>query len=284
MAATNLQNQLDPALQRRFDRNFFVDLPKKEGREWIFNRLINANSSRFNISDKEIESLVVRSSGMSPAAIEKVVELALRESIRAGRNVDDDILDESFEKLSFGDRNENDSNDEILQVAYHEAGHAVIQLACGRLPEYMSVVSRGDFGGYVLPQKLKGMPTKEELLDRICISLGGRASEMENGYGITPGAGSDLEKATESARKMVCEYGMYEEEVGLMVISCDDLKNRPDAIRLINRILSEQLARARSIVAKNKDTVKNLVEAVMGNEKKYLTRKDMDEIWRKANV
>jgi ATP-dependent Zn protease len=284
MAATNLQNQLDPALQRRFDRNFFVDLPKKEGREWILRRLINANNSRFDISDKEIESLVIRSNGMSPATLEKVVELALRESIRAGRNVDDAILDDSFEKLSFGERNESDSNDEILQVAYHEAGHAIIQLACGRVPEYMSVVSRGDFGGYVLPEKVKGMPTKEELLDRICITLGGRASEMENGYGITPGAGSDLEKATESARKMVCEYGMYEDEVGIMVIPRDELKNRPDATKLINRILSEQLSRAREIVAQNSNAIKALVEAVMGNEKKYLTRKDMDEIWRKANV
>jgi ATP-dependent Zn protease len=69
-----------------------------------------------------------------------------------------------------------------------------------------------------------------------------------------------------------------------MVISRDELRNRPDATKLINRILSEQLSRAREIVAQNSNAIKSLVEAVMGNEKKYLTRKDMDEIWRKANV
>jgi ATP-dependent Zn protease/Cdc6-like AAA superfamily ATPase len=283
MAATNLKNQLDLALQRRFDRNFFVDLPKSEGREWILKRLINANKSRFDISDNEINNLVIRSAGMSPSALEKVVELALRESIRVGRNVDDDILDDSFEKLSYGDRNETDSNEEILLVAYHEAGHAIIQLSCGSIPEYMSIVSRGGFGGYVLPQKMDSHPSKEKLIDRICVSLGGRASEMEFGYGITPGASSDLENATELARKMVCEYGMYEEEAGLMVIPKEDLKNYPDIIKLINRILSEQLARARGIVADNRDVIKALVDAVMGNEKKYLNRKDMDKIWRKAN-
>jgi ATP-dependent Zn protease len=93
-----------------------------------------------------------------------------------------------------------------------------------------------------------------------------------------------LEKATECARKMVCEYGMYGDEIGIMVISRDELRNRPDATKLINRILSEQLSRAREIVAQNSNAIKSLVEAVMGNEKKYLTRKDMDEIWRKANV
>jgi ATP-dependent Zn protease len=192
-------------------------------------------------------------------------------------------LDDSFEKLSYGDRNETDSNEEILLVAYHEAGHAIIQLSCGSIPEYMSIVSRGGFGGYVLPQKMDSHPSKEKLIDRICVSLGGRASEMEFGYGITPGASSDLENATELARKMVCEYGMYEEEAGLMVIPKEDLKNYPDIIKLINRILSEQLARARGIVADNRNVIKALVDAVMGNEKKYLNRKDMDKIWRKAN-
>jgi ATP-dependent Zn protease len=75
---------------------------------------------------------------------------------------------------------------------------------------------------------------------------------------------------------------MYEEEAGLFVISREELAHRPDAVRLINRILSEQLANARRIVRKNRNAVVTLVETVMNNEKKYLTRKDMEEVWEKS--
>lgn len=280
MAATNLGGAIDPALGRRFDRSFCVDLPKEKGRRWILDRLLAKHSNMFHISENEKQSLVDRSVGMSPAAIENVIETALREGIRSTRVVDDALLDEIFEKCHYGEQREVNSEKEVKHTAYHEAGHAVVQLYYGGTPDYMSVVARGKFNGYVLPGEVEGHPTKEMLLQIICSMLGGRACEMEFGYGLTPGASGDLKQATELATRMVCEFGMYEDEVGLAVISEDNLKYNEDAKRLINSILAEQLREARRILQEKKAAVERLVEAVLSSEQKYLTGKEIAAAYR----
>jgi cell division protease FtsH len=143
----------------------------------------------------------------------------------------------------------------------------------------MSVVSRGNFNGYVKPENMGEHPTKERMLQRICMSLGGRAAEMECGYGLTPGASSDLKQATTLAKYMVCQYGMYEEEVGLAVISDEELQYNEKARQVINQILSEQLQQARQIVREEKDNLEKLVEAVLASKQKYLTKKDLEELY-----
>jgi ATP-dependent Zn protease len=279
MAATNLGKSIDEALVRRFDRSFCVDLPKKEGRKWILEKLLNAHKNMFNISEKEVDSLADRSAGKSPANLENVIESALREGIRNNCTVDDDMLDEAFEKSCYGEENDHDSEKEVRHTAYHEAGHAIVHLHYGNTPSYMSVVSRRNFGGYVQWEKLGEHPTKEKLLQLICMSLGGRAAELEFGYGLTPGAASDLKQATDTAKSMVCKYGMYEEEVGLAVISDEELRYNEKAGQVINRILSEQLEQARQIVREERENMEKLVEAVLASKQKYLTKKDLEEIY-----
>ena len=279
MAATNMGSEIDPALARRFDRRFCVDLPNKEGREWVLRRLLRAHQEMFEVSEEEIQNIAVRSSGMSPSALEHVVETALREAIRSNTKADDAILDEAFEKCIYGDAGEKKSEEEKRRVACHEAGHALIHMYYGKTPDYMTIVSRGNFGGYVLTAEDKRTRTKERMLEDICAALGGRAAEVEFGYGLTPGASADLEYANELAKRMICRYGMYEEEIGLIVIPEENLHHYPEAETLMKKILSEQLKEARHIICKKRKVMEGLMDAIISSEQNYLTKKELQDIY-----
>ena len=185
------------------------------------------------------------------------------------------MLDEVFEKRTLGAERVGRSPKEIERTAYHEAGHALIDLYYGRPPAYMSIVSRENHGGYILHGTGERDSTQKYYLERICSALGGRAAELVFKYGLTHSAAADLKQATEIAEFMVCSYGMYEKEIGLAVIGEKELKYDEKAKELINRILSEQLEEAIIIIEANQDAIKRLVEAVMKNGKKYLTEKEI---------
>lgn len=277
MAATNLGNKIDFALQRRFDRSFEMDCLDRKGRRWVLEKLIKKQGDMFEVSDEEIESIVDRSARMSPAVLERVVEAALREGIRSDRMIDDVLFDEIFEKCTLGAERVGSSLEKTERTAYHEAGHALMDLYYGRPPAYMSIVARGNHGGYMLPAAERGDSTREYYLEKICSALGGRAAETVFEYGLTAGAAGDLEMATEIAAVMVCKYGMYEKEIGLAVIGEKELPYNEQAKELVNRILSEQMKEAVRIIEANQDAMKRLVNAVMKNGKKYLTEKEILE-------
>lgn len=279
MAATNLKEALDLALIFRFDINCYVPLPNVDRRKEMLYKLLNAHSSKFALSEKEVDSIADRSEGMSLADLENVFEAALRENIRSGREIQYDLFDEIFEKYRDGEEREVSSIDDIEHTACHEAGHAIVELRYGRHPRYISVVARDDHDGYVEYAKLGSHPTKEQLLQVICRCLGGRAAEMEFGYGITPAAARDLEQATNWAKAMVCQYGMYEDRVGLAVISKEELVYNEKAKDLINEILFEQMKLARQIITEKKDIVERLVAEVINSRQKYLTEKDILKIY-----
>lgn len=292
MAATNLGNKIDFALQRRFDMSFELDYLDEEGRRWLLEKLIKKQSGMFKISDEKLKSIVDRSGGVSPAILEQVVEAALREGLRSGCDIDDDLFDEMFERRILGEERVERSQKKIERTAYHEAGHVLIDLYNKRPPAYMSIVARGNHGGYMLPETGERDSTKKYYLERICSLLGGRAAEMVFADvlglqgGPTHGAAADLEMATSIAADMVCKFGMYEEEIGLAVIGGIELKIGDIELKydekvkdLINRILSEQLKEAIRIIELNKDAMERLVKAVMDNDnkKKYLTKKEILE-------
>lgn len=285
MAATNLGNKIDFALQRRFDMSYEMGYLDEEGRRWMLENLIKKQSDMFKISDEELKSIVDRSAGVSPAILEQVVEAALREGIRSGCKIDDDLFDEMFERRTLGEERADRSLRESVHTAYHEAGHVLIDLYNGRPPAYMSIVARENHGGYILHETGERYPTKKYYLERICSILGGRAAEMvfadvlEIEDGLTYGPAGDLERATNIATDMVCKFGMYEKEIGLAVIGEREYKYDEKARELINRILSEQLKEAIRIIELNKDAMEHLVKAVMDNDnkKKYLTKKEILE-------
>lgn len=269
LAATNFDvepgsdKSLDPALMRRFDRRVYIDLPNKEERI-RFLRMKIAKNHALDISEMQIDNIAVRSTGMSLAQLDSVIELALRSAIREGSTcVNDSILEEAFETFNSGEVKKWDVS-QLERVARHEAGHALMCWLGGQTPSYLTIVARGNHGGYMQhgDQEGKAIYTKDELLARIRTSLGGRAAEIVyygERDGISTGASGDLANATNIARQIVCTYGM-DESFGLAVV----VGTMPDEVRnIINRILKEQLAEAVRLIQENKEKIDSLVEELM---------------------
>ena len=288
LAATNFEveegsaKSLDQALMRRFDRRIYIGLPSKESREEHL-RVKIANNPLFEISDNTIMNIVIRSMGKSLANLDSILNLAIRTALRDGkRKVTDKILDEAFETFNSGDARER-TKEEILRTARHEAGHALLYYHSGDVPSYITIVSRGDYGGYMMPGEKaeKGPRTKPEILAHIRTSLAGRAAEIlyygEND-GVSVGPSSDLRKATYYAKHMICSWGMSD-EFGLSVIDTDHLDMAclaDDVKEVVNRILKTELEATIRILTENKDKLDALVDALV--EKNQLAEAEIRAI------
>lgn len=274
LAATNYDvkpgspKSLDSALMRRFDNRIYVDLPNKEERIRFMKKKIAAGKA-FSISDEQVESLASRGVGMSLAELDSVMELALRSAIRQRSTVvNDAVLEEAFENFNSGEQKRWDPS-QLERVARHEAGHALLCWLGGEKPSYLTVVARGNHGGYMqrAEQEGKAIYTRDELLARIRTSLGGRAAEIVyygDKDGISTGASGDLQSATAVAQQIVCTYGM-DEEFGLAVVSGAVANGEMSAeVRtVVNRILKEQMDEAVRLVRENKDAIDALVMELM---------------------
>lgn len=275
LAATNFDvnpgsdKSLDAALMRRFDRRVYIDLPGKDDRIKFLKKKIAGNGA-LDISEEQVENIAVRSTGMSLAELDSAVELALRSAIREGSTVvNDAILEEAFETFNSGEVKKWDES-QLERVARHEAGHALLCCLGGETPSYLTVVARGNHGGYMQRTENEGKAiyTKDELLARIRTSLGGRAAEIVyygERDGISTGASGDLISATNTARQIVCTYGM-DEDFGLAVVAGTEAVSgiMPAEIReYVNRILREQMSNAVRLISENRDKIDSLVEALM---------------------
>ncbi len=214
MAATNRADILDPALLRpgRFDRQIFVHTPDVKGREAIFR--VHARNKPIS-PDIDFKQLARLTSGFSGADIANLLNEAAILAARKNRSVIlmVDIL-EGINKVIAGPQKKSriitESDKRI--TAYHEAGHAIV----GRLMKHcdavqeVSIIPRGMAAGYTLsrPKNDNSHVTKNKLNDEITMMLGGRASEEIVIQDISTGASNDIKRATEIARKMVCEWGM----------------------------------------------------------------------------
>lgn len=294
LAATNFDvepgrdKSLDPALMRRFDRRVYIDLPNKEDRIRFLKMKIKKNHA-LDITDAQIDNISMRATGMSLAELDSVVELALRSAIREGRTtVNDAILEEAFETFNSGEVKKWDAS-QLERVARHEAGHAFLCWLSGETPSYLTIVARGNHGGYMqhAEQEGKAIYTKDELLARIRTSLGGRAAEIAyygERDGISTGASGDLASATNVAQQIVCTYGM-DDEFGLAVVNGAVAANGTMSVEVrtsINRILKEQMDEAVRLISENKDKIDSLVEELMsknhlnGAEIEYAITKNSD--------
>ncbi|MBE6958170.1 MAG: AAA family ATPase [Ruminococcaceae bacterium] len=287
LAATNFKvepgtdKSLDPALMRRFDRRVFIDRPDKDARIRFMKRKIGKNPA-FEISEKQVENVAMRATGMSLAELDSVFELALRSAIREGSTkVTDAILEEAFETFNGGEVKKWDIS-QLERVARHEAGHAFLCWLSGETPSYLTIVARGNHGGYMqhAEQEGKAIYTKDELLARIRTSLGGRAAEIVY-YGaqdgISTGASGDLASATSIAQSLVCSYGM-DENFGLAVVSGMTAAGGVMSVEVraaVNRILSEQMALAVQLIAENKAQMDALVDELMS--KNHLTGEQIEQ-------
>jgi cell division protease FtsH len=215
MAATNRPEILDPALLRpgRFDRQVLVDRPDLNGRLDILK--IHARDIKL-APDVELEKVARRTPGFVGADLanllnEAALLAARRDKPAVGMLEIEDAVDRIVAGLEKKNRLINDKERRI--VAYHEAGHAIV---AERMPSAdpvhkISIVPRGLAAlGYTqqLPTEDRYLLTKAELMDRIAVLLGGRVAEEIIFNEISTGAGNDLERVSDLARRMVMEYGM----------------------------------------------------------------------------
>lgn len=217
MAATNRVDILDPALLRpgRFDRQVFVGLPDIKGRASVFK--VHLKNLKTNLDKDDLaRKLAALTPGFSGADISNVCNEA---ALIAARDANSSIILKNFEAAIERVIAGMEKKSQVLQpeekkvVAYHEAGHAV----AGWFLEHadpllkVSIIPRGKGLGYAqyLP-KDAFLFTKEQLFDRMCMTLGGRVSELIFFKKLSTGAQDDLRKITESAYSQIVKFGMSE--------------------------------------------------------------------------
>lgn len=219
MAATNRPEILDPALVRpgRFDRTVTVDLPDRDGRRAILG--LHARG-KLLAPDVDLDRLAAVTQGLSGADLANVLNEA---ALLAGRArlsfVPPSLIDEAVERTSLGTAKATRlTDDDRAVVAYHEAGHAVVARALPGAadPHKVSIVSRGRALGVTWQADAtdRAVFSKSALLDRMAALLGGRVAEELVFNEPGSGAGDDLRRSSEIARRMVCELGMSD-AVGL---------------------------------------------------------------------
>jgi cell division protease FtsH len=214
IAATNRPDVLDPALLRpgRFDRQVVVPRPDVKGREMILKVHTKKTPLGPNV---DLEVIARGTPGFSGADLSNVVNEAALLAARKDKSVVEmQDFDDAKDKVLMGveRRSMVISEEEKKNTAYHEAGHTLVaKLIPGTDPVHkVSIIPRGRALGVTmqLPIEDKHSYSRESLLNRIAVLMGGRAAEEIIFNTMTTGAGNDIERATEIARKMVCEWGM----------------------------------------------------------------------------
>jgi ATP-dependent Zn protease len=280
---------IDEALSRRFDSRILVDLPNAEERKQLIEKELGKIQNHA-VTESGIKTLAERSDvyRMNPsnlvATINEAKRTAFKKSIAdANYLLDDDTLLEAFDVITSGEEKVLDEK-HLERTARHETGHAVVHYLCGYVPAYITVVARGDYGGYMAPSSKyinKPFKTKKDLLNDIRMTLGGYAAEAiyygndDNDEGLSVGASSDLQSATNTARNMITQFGMYE-EFGLTV----GVKESDELVKLINKILSEQLQITKDLINNNREMFDNVTAALV--DKKKLTEQEFEDICKET--
>jgi len=301
IAASNRPDVLDPALLRagRFDRRVVVPRPDVKGREGI----LKVHTRRVPLSDDvDVATLARGTPGFAGADLENLVNEA---ALLAARQNKDRVTMSDFEiakdKVLMGSERKSMiiSLEERRNTAYHEAGHALVaKLTPGADPVHkVTIIPRGMALGLTqqLPLDERHTYTREYLLAELAILFGGRlAEELVLGHQTT-GAGNDIEKATELARRMVCEWGMSE-QLGPMTFGKKeeqiflgrDLTQVQDysestAVEIdqeVQRIIKESYERAKAVLQDNLDILHRLAELLL--ERESLDGPEIEEIVLRA--
>ncbi len=226
IAATNRPDVLDPALLRpgRFDRQIAVDRPDLKGRAEILK--VHAKNKPVS-SDVDLMSYARRTPGFTGADLANVLnEAALLAAREEKKAISNSQIDEAIDRVMAGPQRKSRimSDAERRVTAYHEAGHALVAYALPHTDPVhkITIMPRGRALGYtmVLPDEDKYSTTRNQLLDQLAYSLGGRAAEELIFHDPSTGASNDIEKATALARAMVTQYGMTE-AIGAIKLGAD---------------------------------------------------------------
>ena len=217
IAATNRPDVLDPALLRpgRFDRQVVVSYPDVNGREAILK--VHARKKPL-APDVKLKTIAKTTAGFTGADLENLLNEAALLAARANKKaITMKEIEEATIKVVVGAEKKSKimSDKEKKLTAYHEAGHAILfdKLETQDPVHEISIIPRGMAGGYTmpLPTEDKSYNSRNEMIEDIVVSLGGRVAEALILDDISTGASNDIEKATKIARSMVTKYGMTKE-------------------------------------------------------------------------
>ncbi len=286
IAATNRPDVLDPALMRpgRFDRLVVVDRPDVKGREGI----LKVHTRKIPLAeDVELDVLARGTPGFSGADLENLVNEAALLAARLDRPaVEMDDFEKAKDKVLMGTERKSlvISEEEKKNTAYHEAGHTLVAVFLVESDPIhkVTIIPRGRAMGATqqLPLDDRHTYTKQYLENRISILMGGRVSEEMFLDHVTTGAGDDLNRATDLARKMVCELGMS--ELGPLTFGRKDeeiflgrdfvqAKNYSESTAMqideeIHEIIIRNYKKAWELLEQHKDELVRVAEALLVKE------------------
>jgi cell division protease FtsH len=287
IAATNRPDVLDPALLRpgRFDRRVVVSLPDVNGREGV----LKVHTSRIPLANDVNLSILARGTpGFSGADLANMVNEAALNAARRGQKVVKMVDFESAkDKVLMGAERRSMimSDYEKKTTAFHEAGHALVAAFLEKADPIhkVTIIPRGMAMGVtmLLPESDRYSHDRDYVEAMIAVKMGGRIAEEIILNQLTTGAHDDLEKATELARKMVCEWGMSEKMGPLtfgrreeQVFLGRDIARHQDysedtAIKIdqeVKRIVEQSYARARTILSENRPVLERVAAALLERE------------------
>lgn len=301
IAATNRPDILDPALLRpgRFDRQIVVDRPDLVGRKEILKVHIRNKPIAPSV---DLDVLARRTPGFTGADLANMVNEAALLAARANKKqIEMTELENAIERVIAGPEKKSKviSEQEKKLVSYHEAGHAVVgYLLPNTDPVHkVSIIPRGRAGGYtlLLPKEDRYYATKSQLLDQVTMLLAGRVAEALMLNEISTGAQNDLERATNTVRRMITEYGMSE-NLGPLTFG-----NRSDQVFLgrdiardrnyseevakaidaeVRRMIEECYQRAESLLLEHKDKLELVANTLM--EKETIEADEFTALMQKA--
>ena len=303
IAATNRPDVLDPALLRpgRFDRQIPVERPDLKGREDILK--VHAKDKPIA---KEIELVAYarRTPGFTGADLANVLNEAALLTAREGlKTISNSQLDEAIDRVMAGPQRKSRlmSEEERRVTAYHEAGHALVAHALPHTDPVhkITIMPRGRALGYtmVLPDDDKYSTTRNQLLDQLAYSLGGRAAEELIFHDPSTGASNDIEKATALARAMVTQYGMTE-AIGAIKLGADssapfmgrDYGHQRDYSENVAAVVDAEIRKliekahheAYEILEANRSILDEMVLQLL--EKETLNKEEIAEIFAKVTT
>jgi cell division protease FtsH len=298
LAATNRPDILDPALLRpgRFDRQVVVDRPDVNGRRDILKvHLKDKKISR----EVDIDVIARRTPGFVGADIANLVNEA---ALLAGRRNKDSLgmpeFEEAIDRVMAGPERKSRiiSKKEREIIAYHESGHALVASKIeGSDPVHkISIIPRGHMAlGYTLqlPEEDRFLISKQELSNRITILLGGRVAEIIRFGDVTTGASNDLERATQTARQMVTQFGMSD-RLGLVTLGRkqhevflgrDIMEDRNYSEEIayaidqeVRSIIDDCYMQAKTILTENRDNLEKITALLL--QKEVLEGDELDEL------
>ncbi len=279
LAATNYDisgdsgRVLDGAFVRRFDDRILVSLPDRDDRYEYLELSLKKHGINFGANHEQIlKNMAERTGGMSCADLEKMNCQYIR---TLGNEAPDGAkYMDAIDAFRFGEVNKMNSS-HLRQTACHEAGHALVCRLCGTTPSFLTVVSRGGYGGFMesAGENDEGTFTFDKLMDLVCRCLAGRVAEIElygNSLGINTGASSDIQKARYYIKASLNDFAMGDK----LYLTSDDNEGE--------KLMQLQYERTQKMLREHKNTLEKLTDLL--TKKKSLDKNEMEKFFTEENI